>query len=191
MRSNRRAWVALLATIVLGALVQGATAIPGYAGVDSVAFRLALIASLLALAIEAVALPWAASAIGRRTRLAGPPTALIVWAVVIAFCAVLVATLVPLATPVLWVIALIVLPGAALGRWSPLAAFRPWRVAPWRASIAVLVMLLTGVLGVVVALTTGLFLTGILGGVITWLWVGVVGAALMIWWARLLPRARA
>ncbi len=92
----------------------------------------------------------------------------------------------PLAIPLVWTVALVVLPSAALGRANPLAALGPFRRRLWAASAAVLVMLLTGAAGAVVALTSGLFLTGFLGGLVAWAWVGITGAALLVWWSRLL-----
>jgi len=188
MSGTWRGATLLAGAIILGALAQAATAIPGYSGTDSIAFRLATVGSLLVLVLQTILIAWAATAIARNSPLGRLPWALAAWAVLLDAIVVVVATLLPVALPLAWALALVVLPSAATGRWRPLAAFSPFRRHPWRASAALVVMLLTGVLGVVVGLTTGLFLTGILGGLVLWLWVGVLGALLMLWWARLLLR---
>lgn len=189
MKAVRTPWTVLVAAVVIGALAQAATAIPGYAGVDSTAFLLAGVGSAAALILQTIALAWSASALGARIPLGSPRWSLLAWGVLVALILLMVATIAPFALPVAWTVALIVLPAAALGRWNPLAGLRPFRGHPWRASVAVLVMLLAGVLGVVVAALTGLFLTGFLGGLVAWLWFGAAAGALLAWWARLLAHA--
>lgn len=186
MSAGWRPWALLGGAIVGGALVQGVTAIPGYSGLGGALFVLAVLGSVAALVLEAIALPWAASAIGRGEPLGRLRGSLVAWGALIALVVLVFATLAPLALPVVWTIALVVLPSAAPGRWNPLTALRPFRHRPWAASAAVLVMLLVGIVSAIVALATGLFLTGFLGGLVAWAWIGVVGTALLLWWSRLL-----
>jgi hypothetical protein len=182
------AWVVLAVAIAGGALVEGATASPGYVSTASVWFWVAVAVSVLALLAETITLPWAAGAIVRRTGLGRLPWSLVGWGAILTFVTLLVAVLAPLALFVLWPLEVILLAGAATGRWQAFWAFRAFARHPWRASLATFLALLAGLLGVVVALTSGLLLTGFLGGLVAWLWVGTVGTALLLWWTRLVER---
>ena len=179
-------WLTLTIVVAGGAVVQGATATPGYAGTESAWFWVAVAGSVLALLAEAIALPWAAGAIARGAALARPTGSLIAWAAIVTVIVLLVAVLAPLTLPAVWALAIVLLAGAATGRWNAFAAFRAFARHPWGASLALLTALVVGVLGVVVALTSGVLLTGFLGGLVAWAWIGVVGAALLGWWTRLL-----
>jgi hypothetical protein len=177
------AWFVLIAVVVIGAVVQGLTAAAGSAGVDE-ALVWAAVGSLVLLWLEAVALVIAAAGIaGMRASLRA----------VAAGCAlalgagVLVALLVPLALPVVVVLALIVLPAVAAGH-RPLAVFRR---SPWRAVAAIVVSLVLAALTWVIAFAAGFFLTTVSGGIVLWLWLGIAVGALLVWWARLHARATA
>ncbi|GAA3011420.1 hypothetical protein GCM10010461_22350 [Microbacterium aurantiacum] len=62
---------------------------------------------------------------------------------------------------------------------------------PWRALLLVLGVVVLGGVSLVVSIATGLFLSGMIGGIVAWLWFGVVIAWLLLWGTRLAVRASA
>jgi hypothetical protein len=184
--TRRAAWFALIAAVVIGAVVQGLTATPGYAGGEGL-FWWAVVASLLVLWIElAVVTAAAAATAGLR------PRAVRTLAVsgLVALTGGMVAVVLPLALPVYVVLALCVLPGAITER-RPHRGFAVFRYLPLRAVLATVASLALSVLSWVVALAGGLFLTGTAGGIAMWLWFGLAGGLQLVWWSHLLVRARA
>ncbi len=186
MTGRRRGipWLVLGATILLGAGVQALTATPGFGRMPVWLFALAAAASVVALWLELAAVAWGVAAVAAHRRLGAFPGRLLLWAGLAFAAAALIAVLVPWALPLVAVAALCVLPAVAAGRRA-LSGFAVFRHTPWRAVIAVIVALIAVAVGWVVALLAGFFLTGAFGGFAMWVWFGMLGTALLLWWARL------
>lgn len=186
--SRRTPWLVVVVTIVLGAVLQAATAIPGL-GTSSTAVLVGdTVVSVLALVLELALLAWAAHALVRREPLGRPSGRLLLWSLaVVALTAVVAVLLGPLVVLVL-VAALCVLPAAAAGQGNALRGFHVFRRETGRAVVASVVAVLLAAVTWVVALAAGLFLTGALGGFVMWLWFGVLLALLLLWWTRLAAR---
>jgi len=185
-----RAWAVVGAAVVGGALLQGASAVPGYHGTDHWAFLVAAIGSLLVLVVETILIAWSITAIARREEISPPEWSLVGWAAIVAVAAFAVVAFLPYATPLVWTLAIMLLPAAALGSWNAFRGFTALAHHPIQAVLATLVLIVTGALGVGVAFASGFFLTGFLGAIAAWAWMGVIGALLMAWWAHLLTRSR-
>ncbi|WP_141931914.1 hypothetical protein [Microbacterium sp. SLBN-146] len=184
-RRRRRSWMGLVGIVLLGAAVQGVTALPGTGTTESAAFIAAVAVSALALFAQ-IAVTSAAT-----TAIVGLPVAwrsVLAWTGVILVAGILVGILVPLALPLVAVAAACVLPAAARGRRGALRGVDVFRRAPVAATLAAVVTVLASVLTWVFAVASGLFLAGAAGGVASWLWAGAVGALLLLWWTKLQDR---
>ena len=188
---SRRAapWLVGLATVVVAAILQGLTAVPGLGTASGTVFGLELAASVALLVAEAVLLAWAAHAIAVRGPLGRPGGALVVWSAVLVLLATVVAVVVPYAVPLVLALAGCVLVAAAAGERNALRGLRVFVRTPWRAIAATVVSVLVLALSWVVALVAGLFLTGALGGAVMWAWTGLVVLLLLVWWARIHARS--
>ena len=186
-----RAWAVAVAAVVVGALVQAATAVPGL-GTASTAQLVGLtVLAALALVVELAVLAWSARTIGGvapHGRLGGR---LLLWSAVVVVVAAVVGVVLAKELVLVLVAALCVLPEAAAGEGNALTGFRVFRRTPLRSIGAALVVVLLAVVSWVVALAAGLFLTGALGGLVMWLWFGVVLLLLLVWWSRRVARATA
>ncbi|WP_141215148.1 EI24 domain-containing protein [Rhodococcus sp. 06-1460-1B] len=108
------------------------------------------------------------------------------WCVVLTGAAVALAILFPLLPVVVIVIALLILPAAVDGRRNPLrAALHTVKQSPWRCIAAAVITILAYLLGWVVALVLGFFVTGVVAAFLTWLWFGATAAALLVYWSTL------
>ncbi len=56
---------------------------------------------------------------------------------------------------------------------------------PWRCTAAAVTTILAYLLGWVVALVLGFFVTGVVAAFLTWLWFGANAAALLVYWSAL------
>lgn len=191
-RAPRRSvpWLVMSATVVVGAGVQAATAAPGLGNESSGAFVVAALASLVAVVVEVALLAWAAHAVVQRSRLGRLPLGLVVWSLVVVLVLSVVSVLVAPAVLLVLVAALCVLPAAAAGERNALKGFRVFRRTPLRTVLAALAVVLLGVLSWLVALVAGFFLTGALGGAVTWLWFGALSALALVWWTHRAGRAQ-
>lgn len=191
MTSARGAWLAILGTVVVGAAVQAATAVPGLGTASTPVLVLDVVLSGVALVLELALLAWAVRAVVHRAPLGRPSGVLLLWALLVVLLTALVAVVLGAAVALVLVVGLCVLPAAAAGERNALRGFRVFRRTPVRAVVAALVALLVAGVTWVVALAAGLFLTGALGGLVMWLAFGVVLALLLLWWTRLAARAEA
>jgi hypothetical protein len=195
----------LLAVVVVGALAQALTAGPALGSV-AVGWTVLLaivsfcvLVAQLALATGAARILVTGTATGTVSSTGtatgtGTGSSSVRWArlwLLSAVCAVVLvaaAVLFVAAVPLVLLLVAIILSGAADGARAPLGGFAAYRVHPWRAATASVVSLLVVGIGWVVAVSAGLFLTGVVGGVVMWVWFGLSAAALLVWWARLQPR---
>lgn len=168
----------LAAAIMLGAVLQAATAVPGLGRAAPTTFLLAATASVVTLWVQVTALVWATSALGRpaaSVRLA--PLAM--WSAIIVLLAGVLLVLAPLAAVVVGLAALFVLPAAVAGRRTVSEAARTIRRHPWRAVVLALGALIAVALLAVGAAAAGLFMTGFVGGAVMWVAFGTAGAVLL------------
>jgi len=183
-------WWGLALVVVVAALLQGLSTMPGYSDTSTWAFWVAVSGSFVMLVAEILLVAWLASALAQDMPLAPPSAALVVWSCIVAVAAVAVVAYAPHAVPLIWTVAIIVLPATALGRWDPLRGFVAFARHPGQAVAATMLLIVSGVAGMGVAFAAGFFLPGFLGGLAAWGWVGIVGAAFLLWWSRLLARPR-
>ena len=189
--SLARAWLVLLAAVVVGALLQGASAIPGLGTAAAGWFAAQVVASVVVLVAEVAVLAWAARAIALRSALGRLTATLVAWSAIVVVVTAAVAVVLPFAVPLVLVVALCLLVEAAAGGRNALRGLRVFRRTPLRAVLSALVVVVAAALSWVVALVAGFFLTGALGGAVTWLWFGAVAGLLLVRWTRLAVRARA
>lgn len=191
-RAPRRSvpWLIMAATVVVGAGVQAATAAPGLGDESSGPFVVAALASFVALVVEGALLAWAAHAVVHRSRLGRLPLGLVGWSLVVVLVLSVVSVLVAPAVLLVLVAALCVLPAAAAGERNALKGFRVFRRTPLRTVLAALAVVLLGVLSWLVALVAGFFLTGALGGAVTWVWFGALSALVLVWWTHRVGHAQ-
>lgn len=174
-----RAGLLLAVTVIGGAILQAMTALPGYTQADPTigwvagASALVLVVQLWAGSVAVVRLCGERPAVRR----AGA------WAAVVVVGGVVVAVLVPPAVVLYATVASAVGAAAASGRPLRLAA-TVFRHAPVRAVLATILALVLSVVSWVVAVVSGFFLTGVLGGIAMWVWFSVVGAVLLGVWTR-------
>ncbi|MGV8874728.1 MAG: hypothetical protein ACOH2Q_19520 [Rhodococcus sp. (in: high G+C Gram-positive bacteria)] len=190
-----RGSVVLAAVVVVSALIQALTVLGDPVPTSSLGFAGSVLASaaavVLALWITAstaldVADGNASGATGRAWR---RPRVLL-WCVILTAVAVVLAILFPLLSVVVIVVALLTLPAACDGSRNPIgAALHTVRRYPGRSAIAVVVTILAYLLGWVVALLLGFFVTGVVAAFVTWLWFGATAAVLLVYWSRLYRRA--
>lgn len=186
-----RAWIVALVTVVVGAVLQAATAVPGVGLVSTAQLVLETSVSVIALVLELALLAWAARSIASREPLGRLSGRLVLWALLVVVATGVVAVVLAAALVLVLLAALCVLPAAAAGEGNPLAGFRVFRRTPLRSIGAALVVALVGALSWVAALVSGLFLAGALGGLAMWLWFGLVLLLLLVWWSRRIARAAA
>jgi len=189
--SLARAWLVLLAAVVVGALLQGASAVPGLGTAAAGWFAAQVVASVVVLVAEVAVLAWAARAIALRSALGRLTATLVAWSAIVVVVTAAVAVVLPFAVPLVLVVALCLLVEAAAGGRNALRGLRVFRRTPLRAVLSALVVVVAAALSWVVALVAGFFLTGALGGAVTWLWFGAVAGLLLVRWTRLAVRARA
>jgi hypothetical protein len=189
-RAGRGApWAVIAITVVVGAALQAATAVPGDGTASPTLFALQVVGSFVAMVAWLVLLAWATRALVHRSRLGRPPLTLVLWSVVVLLLAVVVGIAVPLALPVVVVLGLTVLPAAADGERAAWRGLRVFRTSTLRAVVATVVAVVLAALTWVVALVSGFFLTGALGGFVMWLWFGAVAALVLLWWTRIATRS--
>jgi hypothetical protein len=169
----------LAAAIILGAVLQAATAVPGIGRAAPTTFLLAAAASVATLWAQVTALAWATAAFGRpaaSVRLAG----VAMWSGIVVLLAGTLLVIAPLAAILIGLAALFILPATVAGvdRTVPEAA-RTLRRHPWRAIVLALGALIAVAVLAVGAAATGLFLTGFFGGVAMWIAFGTAGAVLL------------
>lgn len=171
----------MLVPVVVGnAAVQAALVAGNPAPLPSPVFVLAVVASFVVLVL-AVAFTITAPRLPR-TRVLLSSTAAVL--AVVGF-----SLLTPLLVPVGVALVLLVLPAAAVGR--PLSGFVVFRRGPVRTVLAVIAAMALVVLGWVVALLLGFFVTGVVASALTWLCFGVTGVVLITWFGLRYRRALA
>lgn len=172
------AWAVSAVVVTVGALAQGLLVLGDPNVEASVGFVLLTVASALALAVEVWCLAAATSA--------GPSeSARAVWGRVIRRPVVLawvlgLMLLVGLAAvyalalvPLVLLVGVLLLPPVAAGERNPfVAAVAVVRRHPWRFVLLVLCVALAIVLGWVVALLLGFFVTGAVAAFGAWFWIG-------------------
>lgn len=179
----------LIVAVALGALLQGLTATPGLGRMPAAAFAAMAAASVLILVAQLAVAAWSVHALMVRGA-ARPWAPLIAWAAVIVVVGATATILFPPAGVLVALAALFVLPAAAAGERRALRGFRVFARVPGRAALVVLGGIVCIGVSIVVAIATGLFLTGTIGGATAWLWFGIGGAALLAWSTRLAMIAR-
>lgn len=184
-------WLVVLASVVVGAVVQAATAVPGLGTASTPVLVADAAVSVVALVLELALLAWATRAIVHRAPLGRLPGRLLLWSLLVAVVTAIVAIVLGAGVVLVLIAALCVLPAAAAGERNAFKGFRVLRRTPVRAVVAALVTILVAGVTWVVALAAGLFLTGALGGLVMWLVFGVLLALLLLWWTRLAARAAA
>lgn len=185
----------LAAVVVVSALVQALTVLGDPVPTSSLGFAGLVAASAAALVIALwitastaldVADGKASDALGRAWR----RPRVLVWCVVLTLVAVALAILFPLLPAIVILVALLILPAAVDGNRNPFrAALHMVRWSPGRCAVAAVVTILAYVLGWVVPLLLGFFVTGVVAAFVTWLWFGANTAALLVLWSRLYRRA--
>jgi hypothetical protein len=188
--SRAAAWLVLLGAVVVGAVLQGASAVPGLGTAASGWFAVQVVGSLVVLVAEVAVLAWAARAIALRSSLGRLTATLVAWSALVVVVTAAVAVVLPFAVPLVLVVALCLLVEAAAGERKALRGLRVFRRTPVRSVLVALVVVVVAVLSWVVALVAGFFLIGALGGAVTWLWFGVVAGLLLVRWTRLAVHAR-
>lgn len=184
-------WLVVLASVVVGAVVQAATAVPGLGTASTPVLVADAAVSVVALVLELALLAWATRAIVHRAPLGRLPGRLLLWSLLVAVVTAIVALVLGAGVVLVLIAALCVLPAAAAGERNAFKGFRVFRRTPVRAVVAALVTILVAGVTWVVALAAGLFLTGALGGLVMWLVFGVLLALLLLWWTRLAACAAA
>lgn len=180
-------WIALIAIIVLGALGQGLTAAPGLGRMPTTAFIVAAVASAVLLTLQLVATTWVMRMLiapASRSNL----LTLFAWAAVLVVVGAGVSALFAPAGLLVAIAGVFVLP--ASGQRGAPFGFLAVRRHPWRALALALEVVVFGFVSLVVSIATGLFLTGVAGGLVAWLWCGVVIALLLAAGTRLQERSR-
>ncbi|MBY4381504.1 hypothetical protein HQO24_07685 [Rhodococcus fascians] len=184
--------VLLLASVVIvSALIQALTVVGDPAPTSSLRFAALVVVS----AATVVCALWFTASIaldvvdgnasGALSRTWRRPRVL-AWCVVLTVAAVAFAILSPLLPAVVIVFALLILPAAVDGRRNPLrAALHTVKQSPWRCTAAAVITILAYLLGWVVALVLGFFVTGVVAAFLTWLWFGATAAALLVYWSAL------
>ena len=180
---------------VVSALVQALTVLGDPVPTSSAGFAGLVLASaaavVLALSITAsTALDVVDSNASGALRRAWRRPRVLVWCVVLTLLAVALAILFPLLPVIVILVALLILPAVADGQKNvSRAASATVRQSPGRCAVAVVVTVAAYLLGWVVALVLGFFVTGVVASFMTWLWVGATTAALLVYWSRLYRRA--
>lgn len=191
MNPRGTGWLVVLGSVVVGAAVQAATAVPGLGTASTPVLVADAAVSVVALVLELAPLAWATRAIVHREPLGRLPGRLLLWSLLVAVVTAIVALVLGAGVVLVLIAALCVLPAAAAGERNAFKGFRVFRRTPVRAVVAALVTILVAGVTWVVALAAGLFLTGALGGLVMWLVFGVLLALLLLWWTRLAARAAA
>lgn len=181
-RGRSGAWLALLTTIVVGAVMQALTAVPGYEGTDTETFWWAAAGSFALLWLQLVLITLAATAIAGSPATTGTT---VIWSGVVLVVGIVVAVLVPLALPAVVVVAPCLLAAAGEGSRNAFEGFGAFRRRPAPSIAAVVVTLVLSVTTWVVAFASGLLLSQMAGGIATWVWAGFVAGLLVAWWVRL------
>lgn len=178
-RSRTLPLLVAAAAIVIGALLQAATAVPGLGRVAPVWFVLAALASLLVLWAQLSGLTWAIMALDRgAASVRVLPIA--AWSGITLIVVGVLLVVVPLGAALAGLAALFVLPGASSGMGHALReAGRMIRRHPWRSVLLALGAIIALVTLAVVAVAAGLFLTGLLGGMAMWIAFGTAAAVLL------------
>ena len=181
-RGRSGAWLALLTTIVVGAVLQALTAVPGYEGTDTETFWWAAAGSSALLWLQLVLITLAAMAIA-----ASPATTstVVVWSGIVLAAGALVAVVVPLALPAVAVVAPCLLAAAGAGSRNAFEGFGAFRRRPGPSIAAVAATLALSVATWAIAFANGLLLGQMPGSIATWVWAGAVTGLLVAWWARL------
>lgn len=182
--------VLLLASVVIvSALIQALTVVGDPAPTSSLRFAALVVVS----AATVVCALWFTASIaldvvdgnasGASSRTLRRPRVL-AWCVVLTGMAVALAILFPLLPVIVIVFALLILRAAVDGRRNPLrAALHTVKQSPWRCTAAAVITILAYLLGWVVALVLGFFVTGVVAAFLTWLWFGATAAALLLYWS--------
>ncbi|QII01709.1 hypothetical protein BH92_19175 [Rhodococcoides fascians A21d2] len=190
-----RGSVVLAAVVVVSALIQALTVLGDPVPTSSLGFAGLVLASvaavILALWITAsTALDVVdGNASGALSRAWRRPVVL-VWCVGLTGVAVALAILFPLLPAVVILVALLLLPAAVDGHRNPfVGALHTVQRSSGRCAVAAVVTTLAYVLGWVVTLVLGFFVTGVVAAFLTWLWFGTTAAVLLVYWSRLYRRA--
>jgi hypothetical protein len=120
----------------------------------------------------------------RREHLGRPRLRLVLWSAVVVLASLVAAVVGAPAVALVLIATLCVLPASAAGERNALKGFRVFRRTPVRTVLASLAVVVAVLLSWVVALVAGFFLTGALGGVVMWLWFGLVAALELLWWTH-------
>jgi len=187
-------WLVIAAAVLLGAVLQAASAVPGLDTATSAWFTVQVVASVVFVVAEVCALAWACRALVRREHLGRPRLRLVLWSAVFVLASLVAAVVAAPAVALVLIAALCVLPASAAGERNALKGLRVFRRTPVRTLLASLAVAFAVLLSWVVALVAGFFLTGALGGVVMWLWFGLVATLALLWWTHryesaLVPKA--
>ncbi len=183
-----RAWLVVVVAVVIGAVLQAATSVPGAGTVSGTTLVLDVTVSFLALVLELALLAWAVRSIALHEPLGRFPRRLLVWSALLVVVAAAVAVVLGPVVVLVLVAGLCVLPAAAAGERNALGGLRVFRRTPGRAVGAAIVAVVVAAVTWVLALAAGLFLAGALGAAAMWLWFGIVLALLLGQWTRLAAR---
>jgi hypothetical protein len=105
VRTGRAApWIVIAATVVLGAGLQAASAVPGLGTASTPWFAVQAVGSFVVLVAEICLLAWAAAAVARRARLGRVPVTLVMWAAAAVLVVIAVGVVLPLAVPLALVV---------------------------------------------------------------------------------------
>lgn len=181
-RGRSGAWLALITTVVVGAVMQALTAVPGYEGTNSETFWWAAAGSFTLLWLQLVLTALAAMGIARRPGTAGTVA---VWSAIVVVAGTVVAAFAPLALPIIAVVAPCLLAAAGAGSMNALDGFAAFRRRPALSITAAVVTLLLSVVTWAIAFASGLLLGQMAGAIATWVWAGLVAGLLVVWWAQL------
>ncbi|TQK20301.1 hypothetical protein FBY40_2830 [Microbacterium sp. SLBN-154] len=184
-RSRTLPLLVAAAAIVVGALLQAATAVPGLGRVAPVWFVLAALASLLVLWGQLSSLTWAITALDRdAASVRVLPIA--AWSGITLIVVGVLLVVFPPGAALAGLAALFILPGASAGMGRAVGgAGRTIRRHPWRSVLLALGAVIALVTLAIAAVASGLFLTGFLGGAAMWIAFGTAAAVLLAAAARL------
>lgn len=97
------------------------------------------------------------------------------------------AVLTPYVVPVVLFAGLAVIPAVVIGEWNPFRAGWSALVAhPIRSILLIVLSVALAPISWFASLAAGFFVTGPLGAILAWLWLGVVALFLLMLWSKLL-----
>ncbi|HAN25656.1 MAG: hypothetical protein CMH36_07355 [Microbacterium sp.] len=187
--SRVRSGIALALVIVLGAVAQGLTALPAVGSTDTTALSIIGVGSIVIVVVEVWLLGWAAWAFATRAP-GGPRVAAFGWMSLLVIILLVVAGAVSILVPLVLTAAGCLVAAASAGQ-RPWHGFRVFRAHPWAAVILLVVGSVVLTVAWIAAFSAGFFITGAVGGMITWLAFGIAGGGLLIWWSSLVQRTAA